>query len=371
MSGTAGAVVGARLAGFTTLAVGGPARRLVEARTEEALVDAVRAADAEGDALLLLGGGSNLLVADAGFDGTVVRVATRGVDVVDEGADARLSVAAGEPWDDLVRRSLELGLSGLEALSGIPGLTGATPVQNVGAYGAEVADVLTGVRALDRRTGRVVRLRPDDLALGYRDSLLKRATVEGSPRWVVLRVELRLRRGTASAPVRYAQLARALGVGVGERAEARAVRREVLRLRASKGMVLDPSDRDTYSAGSFFTNPVVPTAVAEGLPPEAPRFAVLGGTKLSAAWLIERAGFARGFGLSGTSAPGVGDHAIEGDAVAGGRATLSTKHALAITNRGGASAEDVLALARVVRDGVERRFGVRLQPEPRLVGLRL
>lgn len=360
----------AQLARYTTLGVGGPARTLLVAADEEALVDAVRTADAVGQPLLLLGGGSNLVPADDGFDGVVVRIASRGVEVHETASEVRLRVAAGEPWDDLVRFTVERGWAGLEALSGIPGLSGATPVQNVGAYGAEIADVLRGVRVLDRHSGRIERLAPANLAFGYRDSLLKRTTAGASPRYVVLSIDLVLRRDPGSAPVRYAELARALGVALGERADTVAVRAEVLRLRASKGMVLDPTDRDTFSAGSFFTNPIVPARVAASLPGEAPRFPAgppsAGAVKVSAAWLIERAGFGKGFGLPGTTGGG-----IVGIEVAGGRASLSTKHALAVTNRGGATASDVLAIARTVRDGVERRFGIRLEPEPRLVGCRL
>lgn len=362
------------LATLTTLKVGGPARRLVRAADEAEIVSVVRAADAAGEPLLIVGGGSNLLVADAGFDGAVLLIEQAEAALTPHAAGpghVDLRVPAGQPWDALVAATLRRGWAGLEALSGIPGLTGATPVQNVGAYGVEVAQLLLSVRALDRETGEVVTLSREALAFGYRDSLLKRTTVGASPRYVVLSVDLRLRESPLSEPVRYAELARALGVAVGERAPAAQVRRAVLALRAAKGMVLDPADADTTSAGSFFTNPVVDAAAAARLPEGAPRWPVGTGpdarVKLSAAWLIEHAGFGKGFGLPGSQGP----DGVSGFDVAQGRASLSTKHALALTNRGGASAADLLALARTVRDGVERRFGVRLEPEPLLVGCRL
>jgi UDP-N-acetylmuramate dehydrogenase len=250
--------------------------------------------------------------------------------------------------------------SGIEALSGIPGSTGATPVQNVGAYGADVSQTIAAVRTWDRERNAVQTFTNSELKFGYRDSILKQTTVNGSPRYVVLTVEFQLPLGRMSAPIRYAELARSLGVETGQRAYANDVRREVLRLRASKGMVLDPADRDTFSTGSFFTNPVVPEAVAGSLPETAPRYPAGrdGMVKLSAAWLIDHAGFGKGFGL-------------EPDSVSGGRASLSTKHTLAITNRGPALAEDMVAVAREVRAGVEGKFGIRLHPEPLLIGLQL
>ena len=353
------------LASLTTSRVGGPARRYINAETEDELIGAVRAADEAKEPLLIVGGGSNLLIADAGFDGAVVHVATRGLEMSDN-PDGTVTVRAqaGHPWDDVVEQTLRAGCSGLEALSGIPGLAGATPVQNVGAYGADVSHSITGVRAWDRRERSIVAFANEDLQFGYRDSILKRTTVNGSPRYVVLTVDFGLTRGMDSAPVRYAELARALGVEVGERAAAEDVRREVLRLRAGKGMVLDPEDPDTYSTGSFFTNPVVPEASAAHLPPEAPRYPVAqpGMVKLSAAWLIDRSGFPKGFGLPSTG---------QGTELAGGRASLSTKHTLAVTNRGTATAEDLLAVARAVADGVEDAFGIRLHPEPLLINCSL
>lgn len=353
------------LASLTTSRVGGPARRYINAETEDELIGAVRAADEAKEPLLIVGGGSNLLISDSGFGGAVVHVATHGLEM-SEGADGTVTahVQAGHPWDDVVAQTLREGCSGLEALSGIPGLAGATPVQNVGAYGADVSHSISAVRAWDRQDRNIVTFTNEDLQFGYRDSLLKRSTVNGSPRYVVLTVDFVLSRGMDSAPVRYAELARALGVEVGERAAAEDVRREVLRLRAGKGMVLNPGDPDTYSTGSFFTNPVVPEEAAAHLPPEAPRYPVAqpGMVKLSAAWLIDRSGFPKGFGLPSTG---------QGFDLAGGRASLSTKHTLAVTNRGNATAEDLLAIARAVADGVEDAFGIRLHPEPLLINCSL
>ncbi|MGN8247016.1 UDP-N-acetylmuramate dehydrogenase [Cellulomonas soli] len=355
-----------RLADLTTMRVGGPARSYVETSTEADLIDVVRAADAAGEALLVLGGGSNVVVADAGFDGVVVRDVRGGIQVPDASACAgvTLTVPAGTPWDEVVAYAVEHGLFGVEALSGIPGSTGATPVQNVGAYGQEVAQSIAHVRVWDRARGRVRTLPFVTLAFGYRSSLLKRSMRTAdpadprspwapTPRYVVLDVTFQLRPGSLSAPIAYAELARTLGVAVGERAPLAQVRQAVLGLRAGKGMVLDPSDADTASAGSFFTNPLLDAAAASALPDDAPRFPTDDGrVKSSAAWLIEHAGFTKGFGAPGP-------------------ATLSTKHTLALTNRGTASTADVLTLARRVRDGVRERFGVELEPEPVLVGVSL
>jgi UDP-N-acetylmuramate dehydrogenase len=308
--------------------------------------------DAAGEPLLVLGGGSNLLVADAGFPGTVVRVRTRGVAVsVCDDATVRVRVQAGEPWDQLVARAVSEGWSGIEALSGIPGSTGATPIQNVGAYGAEVASVIESIDVLDRSTGRVGSMATGRAGFGYRTSALKRT----QGRWLVLAVTFRLPVGPLSAPVRYAELAGRLGVAVGDRVPLAEVRVAVLDLRRSKGMVLDYADHDTWSAGSFFTNPILSSELADTLPPGAPRFPQPDGTvKTSAAWLISNAGFERGFAVR-----------------PGAPAALSTKHSLALTNRGGATAEDLLELAREVRAGVRARFGITLENEPVLVGCSL
>lgn len=337
------------LADLTTLRVGGPAKALIVAETETELVETVRRLDAAGEPLLVVGGGSNLLVGDQGFPGTVVTIATRGIDEdVASCSGAVITVAAGEPWDPLVAYTISREWSGLEALSGIPGLTGASPIQNVGAYGAEVAQLITMVRTLDRTTGRIKTFFPVECGFGYRSSRFK-----AEPgRYVVLSVTFQLRLGSLSQPIRYPELARTLGVSVGDRAPAQAVREAVLALRGSKGMVLDGEDRDTWSAGSFFTNPIVDESTAATLPADAPRFPQPDGlTKTSAAWLIERAGFAKGFGE--------------------GAARISTKHTLALTNRGTARADDLISLARQIRDGVREKFGITLVAEPVLVGCEL
>ncbi|MBT2567326.1 UDP-N-acetylmuramate dehydrogenase [Arthrobacter sp. ISL-85] len=350
------------LSSLTTSAVGGPAGKFVEAGTEAEIIDAVRSADAAGEQVLIVGGGSNLLVSDDGFPGTVIRIASQGfaVNAEDSCGGVAVVVQAGHNWDNLVEHAVRHAWSGIEALSGIPGSTGATPVQNVGAYGADVSQTIAAVRTWDRERNAVQTFTNSELKFGYRDSILKQTTVNGSPRYVVLTVEFQLPLGRMSAPVRYAELARSLGVEAGQRAYANDVRREVLRLRASKGMVWDAADRDTYSTGSFFTNPIVAADVADKLPESAPRYPAGqdGLVKLSAAWLIDQAGFGKGFGL-------------EPDGVAGGRASLSTKHTLAVSNRGSASAADMVAVAREVRAGVERRFGISLHPEPLLIGLEL
>ncbi|OFI37545.1 UDP-N-acetylenolpyruvoylglucosamine reductase [Arthrobacter sp. SW1] len=350
------------LSDLTTAAVGGPAARYLEACSEAEIIDAVRSTDAAGEKLLIVGGGSNLLVADSGYPGTVLKIASEGFTVNSEDSCGGVSVVvqAGHNWDAFVEHAVLHAWSGVEALSGIPGATGATPVQNVGAYGADVSQTIASVRTWDRENNAVKTFSNSELKFGYRDSILKQSTTEGSPRYVVLSVEFQLPLGRMSAPIRYAELARVLGVEPGKRAYANDVRREVLRLRASKGMVLDPADRDTYSTGSFFTNPVVPVTDAGELPENAPRYpaGTDGLVKLSAAWLIEHAGFAKGYGL-------------DPESVSGGRASLSTKHTLAITNRGNASAEDMAAVAREVRRGVVERFGIELHPEPLLIGLEL
>ena len=382
-----------RFADHTTSRVGGPAAQWLRAETEARAVEAIRAADEAGTALFVLGGGSNTLMADDGFDGLVVQMAFTGIEQLPEAeaeglADdrVRVRVAAGHPWDDAVAWTVERSLAGVEALSGIPGSAGATPVQNVGAYGADVSQVLHAVRALDRRTGQIVELEAERLRFGYRDSIIKRSMLEhgaASPRWIVLSIDLDLHRpaadGDASAPVRYAQLARALDVAEGTRAPLQTVREEVLALRAAKGMVSDPQDPDTWSTGSYFTNPIVPASVRARLPEGAPAFAAghdddgVELVKLSAAWLIDHAGFGKGFGLPEVEPrEGAPDgRGRDGQGLAGGRASLSTKHTLAVTNRGQASTEDILVIARTVRDGVAERFGVQLHPEPMIVGTAL
>ncbi|HEX6247607.1 MAG TPA: UDP-N-acetylmuramate dehydrogenase [Nocardioidaceae bacterium] len=337
------------LARHTTLRLGGPAAHYVEASTEADLVDAVRTADEAGEPVLVVAGGSNLVVADDGFPGTVVKVATRGVAVEqDDCSGATVTVAAGESWDDLVARAVTEGWVGVEALSGIPGSVGATPIQNVGAYGQEVAQTVASVRCWDRVDGSTRTFAAAECGFGYRTSRFKR----DPGRYVVLTVTFQLRLGDLGAPVAYAELARALGVQAGERAPMSAVREAVLTLRRGKGMVLDADDHDTWSAGSFFTNPLLTAEQAARLPAEAPRWEQADGrVKTSAAWLIEHSGFGKGYGNE--------------------RASLSTKHTLALTNRGGATTDDLVALAREIRAGVEERYGVRLVNEPVLVGCSL
>lgn len=354
---------------LTTLRVGGPAGRLVAAETPDKLVAKVLEAWSAPDDWLVLGGGSNLVVADEGFGGTVVRVATRGIERATEGVP-RIRVEAGEPWDSVVAFAVENGLAGIEALSGIPGTAGAGPIQNIGAYGQQLSDTLQAIEFLDFASGEVLTLSAEDLELGYRTSALKRGRLG-----VVLALELELRdEGGVSDPIAYAQLASALGVELGDRVPLARARDAVLALRASKGMVWNPADPDSISAGSFFTNPIVSEAFARALPADAPRYPTepeeaprvlpLGSAipapssgeylvKLSAAWLIERAGITRGFALPGSAA------------------AISSKHTLAIVNRGGASAAEVVQLAGYVQTRVHSEFGVALQPEPMLLGIEL
>ena len=345
------------LSELTTLRLGGPALRMTTAGDEHTLLESVRCADARAEPLLVLAGGSNVVVADDGFAGTVVRVATRGIESF-RMSDGRLQleVAAGESWDALVAACVEQGLSGIEALSGIPGSVGATPIQNVGAYGQEVADVIVAVRALDRLTGDVHELENEECLFDYRSSVFKR----DPGRWVVLRVRFALEQTTVSEPVRYAELASRLGIAEGERARLDAVRDAVLALRRRKGMVLDAGDPDTVSAGSFFTNPILRLHDFDGVAQRAaqrlgddvrpPAWPVSERTvKTSAAWLIERAGFRRGQGNPSGIA-------------------ISSKHTLALTNRGTGTTGELVALAREIAAEVHDAFGVRLSPEPVFVG---
>lgn len=368
---------------LTTMAVGGPVGEYVEATSESELIDAVRQADEAGRPLLVVGGGSNILAADAGFDGLVLRDARQEVSLLadDRCGGVEISATAGTTWDDLVRQAVACEWGGFETLSGIPGTVGAAPVQNIGAYGTEVAELLASVRVWDRSAGQAVQLPLSRLQLSYRDSALKRSLTdpqvgEGwtwgpTGRWVVLSATFSVRQASLSAPIAYSQLAQALGVSLGERVDSRAVREAVLELRRSKGMVLDPDDHDTWSAGSFFTNPVLTAQQAERLPPEAPRYPVTDHTKVvpgtvaapvvdglvktSAAWLIEHAGFPKGFSLA------------SGDA-GQAPASLSTKHVLALTNRGKARASDIAALRDAVVAGVQQAYGITLVPEPVHVG---
>jgi UDP-N-acetylmuramate dehydrogenase len=317
------------------------------------MVQTIRRSELNGHPVLILAGGSNVVVGDSGFPGTVLLVRTRGVETVAATEETlTLRVQAGEPWDDLVARTVGAGLSGVECLSGIPGSTGATPIQNVGAYGQEVAETIAGVTVYDRHTGEVGWMDAAECGFGYRSSVFKH-----DDRRVVLSVDFTLLRSPLSAPVRYAELARALDVEIGDRVPLADARRAVLRLRAGKGMVLDPDDPDTRSVGSFFTNPVLDAqayrtlrdlalAAGVGEPPSWPQ--PDGVVKVSAAWLIDKAGFGKGHrGPEGTA--------------------ISSKHTLALTNPAQGSTEALLALARQIRDGVHARFGVTLHPEPVLV----
>lgn len=329
----------------------------MEVDRELDVIDVVRESDARSEPLLVLGGGSNLVVSDEGFPGTVLRLATRGIEVRKNGARMDVTVAAGEPWDGFVATAVEGGLAGVECLAGIPGLTGAVPMQNVGAYGQDVSKTITAVRVWDRESRRVVSFDRASCQFAYRTSVFR-----GKTRHVILDVTFELEPSGESCPIRYAELSNALGIGEGERAPAARVRETVIALRRKKGMVLDPNDADTTSAGSFFTNPILDadalTALKDRVSPVLrkdevmPTFAEPNAmTKVSAAWLIERAGFGKGFQK--------GDVAI------------SRKHALALTNRGSAKTADLLAMARTIRDGVRERFGVTLENEPVLVGASL
>ncbi|GHB55245.1 UDP-N-acetylenolpyruvoylglucosamine reductase [Streptomyces viridiviolaceus] len=345
----------APLAPLTTFRLGGPATRLVTATTDAEVIAAVREADDTGTPLLLIGGGSNLVIGDKGFDGTALHIATRGFTL----DGTTLELAAGEVWTDAVARTVEAGLAGVECLAGIPGSAGATPIQNVGAYGQEVSSTITEVIAYDRRSQETVALTNADCAFAYRHSRFK----ADPERYVVLRVRFRLEDADGlSGPIKYAETARTLGVEPGDRVPLAAARETVLKLRAGKGMVLDPEDHDTWSAGSFFTNPIltdeefaafrsrVRDRLGDGVePPAYPAGA--GRTKTSAAWLIDKAGFTKGYGT--------------------GPARISTKHTLALTNRGEATTEDLLALAREVVDGVRGAFGITLVNEPVTVGVSL
>jgi UDP-N-acetylmuramate dehydrogenase len=367
-----------QLADYTTLRLGGPAGRFVRASSEAELIAAVRAADAEGEPVLVLGGGSNLVVADEGFPGVVVQVATGGVTLAADAGEVLLTAAAGENWDDLVQHAISAELAGIECLSGIPGLAGATPIQNVGAYGQEVSQTGVAVRAYDRLLDAEIELPAAECGFGYRTSTFKRHATGGrgarlnaaaaTGRHVVLSVSFRLtaadRPGRAlSRPVRYAELAKLLGVAEGARVPLADARAAVLELRRGKGMVLDAADPDTRSAGSFFTNPVIRASqlaglasalAARGWTGAVPHYpAAEGMVKVPAGWLIEQSGFGRGY-------PGSDERG----------ARISTKHTLALTSRGGSTA-DLLRLAREVRDGVLDASGIRLENEPVLIGAEL
>ncbi|MCB1299204.1 MAG: UDP-N-acetylmuramate dehydrogenase [Microthrixaceae bacterium] len=369
------------LRALTTLRVGAAPARMIDAESRDELVAVLREVWASGDAWFVLGGGSNLFVGDEPFDGTVVRVRTEGIERLPAPPGrVRLRVQAGHSWDDLVAYAVSAGLSGIEAMSGIPGTVGAAPVQNVGAYGQEIVGTLVEVELIDERGGEVTVVPATELGLGFRTSVLKEHY--GSVRErsaVILSVTLELEeQGDGAHPVAGAQLRQALGLDVTEAVTLRWIRDRVLEIRASKGMVLDDADPDTYSAGSFFQNIIVPAAVARALPPECPRWpvhpdldrvtvvplaqydgmlppapGVSPDVKISAGWLIEQAGLRKGYRIPRS------------------RAGLSTKHALALTNRGGATAEELAELARLIQVRVHSDFGINLQPEPVLIGIEL
>jgi UDP-N-acetylmuramate dehydrogenase len=341
------------LAAHTTLRLGGLAGRIVPATDEQQIIQMVRDADASAEPILVLAGGSNVVIGDAGFASTVALIRTEGISARISGDDVTVTVAAGEPWDAVVARTVAEKWSGLECLSGIPGSAGATPIQNVGAYGQEVAERITSVRALDRESGNVVTMSAAECGFGYRASIFKHVD-----RWIVLSVDFALTRSARSAPIRYAELAATLGVAPGERADAGDARDGVLHLRRGKGMVLDAADPDTYSVGSFFMNPVLSASDYAAFAPRAAAVGTAaawperdGGMKISAAWLIEKAGFPKGYARGGVA--------------------ISTKHTLALTNRGNGTTTELLELAREIRAGVDAAFGVTLRPEPVLVNCAL
>lgn len=336
------------LAPLTSLALGGPAAYYVEVTARSQVTEALRWAAARGVPAAILGGGSNLVVGDAGYPGLVLRMATRGIQRADEGEHVLLAVEAGEPWQNVVDAALARELAGIECLTGIPGSAGATPIQNVGAYGQEIGDALVDVDVLDRRTMQELRLTRAQCELRYRDSLFKREP----ERFVVLGLRLRLRKHGAPS-LRYAELSRALSGGP---ATLRQVAEAVRALRASKSMLLDPRDENGRSAGSFFKNPIVSAPEAERIkalcaaaglarrPEEVPAFAVEGGVKLAAAFLIESAGVQKGERR--------------------GAVGVSSKHALCLVHHGGGRSSDLLALAREIQERVVRTFGVELELEP-------
>ncbi|HSD86559.1 MAG TPA: UDP-N-acetylmuramate dehydrogenase, partial [Kofleriaceae bacterium] len=323
--------------------------RFIRVTSQAELADALADADAAQERVLILGGGSNLVIRDEGFAGLVIQMAIDGVRVENDGDHARVHAAAGVVWDDLVAQMVDSGLAGVECLSGIPGLVGATPMQNVGAYGQEVADTIIRVHAFDREALEPVTFAPAACEFGYRTSAFK-----GKDRYVITEIELRLPRQAHSRPLRYAELCRTLGIDEGDSAPLATVRNNVIALRRGKGMVVDPADPDSKSAGSFFMNPIVDTTTLDALVGRLPEGATVptfpaadGKVKLSAGWLIERAGFAKG--------------------TTRGHVGISTKHALALVNRGGATTQELLAFAREIQDGVRDRLGIDLVPEPVIV----
>jgi UDP-N-acetylmuramate dehydrogenase len=332
---------------YTSLRVGGPAKSIINVSTEEEIIAAIEAA---GDSpILIIGGGSNVLVSDQGFDGTVIHIANNQAESeVDACSGATLTIGAGENWDEFVRTTISRGFAGLETLSGIPGTVGAAPIQNIGAYGHEVSEFITRVRTYDREAKAVRTLTNSECEFEYRNSIFKRTP----GRYIVLSVQFQIRRGETSTPITYAELAKKLGIELGEKAPVVDVRTSVMELRAAKGMLLNPEDKDSWSAGSFFTNPIISVEIASSLPDGAPKWPLTDGrVKTSAAWLIEHSGIDKGH--------------------AHGGARVSTKHVLALTNSGNATASELVELAREVRTAVQAKFGITLEPEVNLVGLTL
>ena len=332
---------------FTSLRVGGPAKNFVEAHNEEEIIAALIAA---GDSpVLILGGGTNVLISDAGFAGTVIHITNSAlVAEVDACSGATLTIGAGENWDDFVALTIERGFAGLETLSGIPGTVGAAPIQNIGAYGHEVSEFITRVRTYDRVAKAIRTFTNQECEFEYRSSIFKK----NPGQFIILEVQFQIRIGDSSDPITYLELAKKLDIQMGEKAPTQQVRHTVLELRASKGMLLSPEDRDSWSAGSFFTNPIVSQQEADKLPNAAPKWPLIDGqVKISAAWLIENAGMHKG------------------DEIGGAR--ISTKHVLALTNAGDATATDLIELAKTAQAKVYEKFGIKLEPEVNLVGLSL
>jgi UDP-N-acetylmuramate dehydrogenase len=337
----------AELRNYTSLRVGGPAKKFVDVHNEAEIIAAIEAA---GDTpVLIIGGGTNILVSDSGFDGTVIRITNHSLKAeVDACSGATLTIGAGENWDEFVKISIERGFAGLETLSGIPGTVGAAPIQNIGAYGHEVSEFITRARTYDREKKEIKTFTNQECDFSYRNSYFK----SHPGRYVVIEVQFQLRMGIESTPIVYAELANKLEIAVGEKAPVVATRKAVLELRAAKGMLLNPSDRDSWSAGSFFTNPIIDAAVAAKLPEGAPRWPQADGrVKTSAAWLIENSGIKKG------------------DSIGGAR--VSTKHVLALTNAANATAQDIASLAKSAQQHVQDAFGITLEPEVNLIGLNL
>ena len=333
------------LSKYTTLKVGGPATRLVHARREEELISAISTADDAGEQVLILGGGSNVLVSDSGFSGVVIRVETTGNSYeIDACSGGMLQVSAGDDWDEFVQFTLDKGLANLESLSGIPGTIGGAPIQNIGAYGHEASEVIARVRVYDRHEKKVKTFAAADCDFSYRSSIFKKS----AGRYVILDVTFQLRHGVESLPIMYEELASALGVKIGDRVDTKLVRETVLKLRSKKGML----EGEVASAGSFFTNPIISAQDAAKLPETAPRWNQPDGrVKTSAAWLMEHAGVHKGDALGG--------------------AAISPKHVLALSNMGDATAEDIVKLARSARDKVREVFGITLEAEVAFVGIKL